>query len=103
MRCPAPSARSADAALQPPEDVFVAAEPAGTGLQPFQGEAVRPVEVEDVFGLGHLEGVTADPVDHVVAAVHAAPPRGALRCRLTPDTAVGRPPDTEGKGTKGEV
>ena len=61
------------------EDVLIAAQPAGAGLQVTQLEAERVDAAEYVFRAGHLEGVPAHPVDQVVSPGHAAGRTGGVR------------------------
>src|SRR5581483_9389529 len=93
----------ADAALQLPKDIFVAADAAGTGLQAFQYETALSIEVKNLLGLGHLEGIAANPVDQIVVAVHASSASPAFRSRLTRRAAVSGPHRAEGTGTKREI
>jgi hypothetical protein len=40
---------------------LIASEVAALGAQPFQHETMATIEVENIFGLGHLKRITADP------------------------------------------
>ena len=72
------------------KDELVASVSASAGLQLQKRVAARPVKIEDLFGLAHLEGISADPVDLIPPPAHAAvsavaADRGEIRERSSSD------------------
>lgn len=54
------------------KDVLVAPEPPAGSDQRLECEPAVAIEAEDVFWLGHFEGISAHPVNEIMPAAHPA-------------------------------